>query len=40
VEIEGKVGTRWYLWVTRSPSVVFYCIDPSRRAAVPGAHFQ
>jgi transposase len=25
--------------VTRSPSVVFYCIDPSRSAAVPGAHF-
>jgi transposase len=39
VEIEGKVGTRWYLWVTRSASVVFYCIDPSRSAAVPGAHF-
>ena len=37
--IDGKVGTRWYLWVTRSPSVVFYCIDPSRSAAVPGAHF-
>jgi transposase len=39
VELPGKVGTRWYLWVTRSPSVVFYCIDPSRSAAVPGAHF-
>jgi len=39
VQIQGKVGTRWYLWVTRSPSVVFYCIDPSRSAAVPGAHF-
>ena len=39
VEIEGKVGTRWYLWVTRSQSVIFYCIDPSRSAAVPGAHF-
>ena len=39
VEMEGKVGTRWYLWVTRSASVVFYCIDPSRSAAVPGAHF-
>jgi transposase len=35
VEIEDKVGTRWYLWVTRSASVVFYCIDPSRSAAVP-----
>ena len=39
VELEGKVGTRWYLWLTRSTSVVFYCIDPSRSAAVPGAHF-
>ncbi len=39
VDLPGKVGTRWYLWVTRSPSVVFYCIDPSRSAAVPGAHF-
>jgi transposase len=39
VELPGKVGTRWYLWVTRSPSVVFSCIDPSRSAAVPGAHF-
>lgn len=37
--IEGKVGTRWYLWVTRSESVIFYCIDPSRSTAVPGAHF-
>jgi hypothetical protein len=35
VDLPGKVGTRWYLWVTRSPSVVFYCIDPSRSAASP-----
>jgi len=39
VAIEGKVGTRWYLWVTRSSSVVFFWLDPSRSAAVPGAHF-
>jgi transposase len=39
VQIEGKQGTRWYLWVTRSPSVIDYCIDPSRSTAVPGAHF-
>jgi len=39
VDIEGKAGTRWYLWVTRSESVIFYCIDPSRGTAVPGAHF-
>lgn len=36
---EGKIGSRWYLWVTRSASVVYFCIDPSRSAAVPGAHF-
>jgi transposase len=39
VEIDGKIGTRWYLWVTRSRSVIYYDIDPSRSAAVPGAHF-
>ncbi|WP_170164860.1 IS66 family transposase [Thiocapsa rosea] len=39
VDLEGKVGTRWSPWLTRSASVVFYCIDPSRSAAVPGAHF-
>ncbi|MCP4398371.1 MAG: transposase, partial [bacterium] len=39
VELEGKVGTRWYLWLTRSPSVVFFVLDPSRSAAIPGAHF-
>jgi transposase len=37
--VEGKAGTRWYLWVTRSRSVIFYNVDPSRSAAVPGAHF-
>jgi transposase len=39
VELEGKVGSRWYLWVTRSASVIFFVLDPSRSAAVPGAHF-
>jgi transposase len=38
-EIAGKVGHRWYLWVTRSASVVFFHIAPSRGAAVPKAHF-
>lgn len=37
--LEGKVGHRWYLWVTRSPSVVFFHIAPSRGAAVPKDHF-
>ncbi|RKX42408.1 MAG: IS66 family transposase [Verrucomicrobia bacterium] len=39
VAIEGKVGHRWYLWVTRSKSVIYYIVDPSRSADVPGAHF-
>ncbi len=34
VEIEGKVGHRWYLWVFHSRSVVHYVLDESRSAAV------
>ena len=37
--LEGKVGHRWYLWVTRSASVVFFHIAPSRGATVPKDHF-
>jgi transposase len=37
--MEGKAGHHWYLWVTRSASVVFYQRAPSRGAAVPKAHF-
>jgi transposase len=40
VEIEGKVGTRWYLWVTRSNSVIYFILDPSRSADVPRKHFE
>jgi transposase len=38
-DLAGKAHHRWYLWVTRSASVVFYRRDPSRGAAVPKAHF-
>jgi transposase len=38
-QIEGKVGHRWYLWVTRSISVVYYAMDPTRSAKVPIKHF-
>ena len=31
-EIEGKIGHRWYLWVTRSASVVFFWTAPGRGA--------
>jgi transposase len=36
--LEGKVGHRWYLWVFRSASVVFYRLEPTRGAQVPKAH--
>ena len=39
VEIDGKVGHRWYLWVTRSRDVVHYQIASTRSAAVQLAHF-
>jgi transposase len=38
-EIEGKVGHRWQLWVTRSDDVIYYQIAPTRSASVPIAHF-
>ena len=27
-DIEGKIGCRWYLWVTRSASVVYFIVLP------------
>jgi transposase len=39
VDMENKVGSRWYLWVNRSESVIFYKLAPNRSAAVPLAHF-
>ncbi len=38
-EIDGKAGHRWYLWVTQSPSVVYYQVAPGRDAGVPLDHF-
>jgi transposase len=37
--IEGKIGYRWYLWVTRSKSVVYYIPAPGRSADIPIEHF-
>lgn len=34
VELAGKVGHRWYLWVFHSSSVVHYVLDESRSADV------
>jgi transposase len=38
-QIPGKIGHRWYLWLMRSASVVYYRMDPTRSADVPIAHF-
>ncbi|NOX34353.1 MAG: IS66 family transposase [Deltaproteobacteria bacterium] len=38
--IDDKIGNKWWLWVCRSPSVVFFQIAPGRGADVPMAHFQ
>jgi transposase len=37
--IEGKVGYRWYLWVTQSSSVVYYTLAPSRSGDIPIDYF-
>jgi len=38
-DIDNKAGHRWYLWVTQSPSVVYYQMAPGRDAGVPLEHF-
>lgn len=37
--IAGKVGYRWWLWVTQSRSVVYYTMAPSRSGDIPIAYF-
>ena len=38
--IEGKTGNRWWLWLSRSASVVYFQIAPGRGADVPVEHFK
>ena len=38
--LDGKVGNRWWLWVSRSTSVVFFQIAPGRGTDVPVGHFK
>lgn len=38
--IEGKTGNRWWLWVSRSATVVFFQIAPGRGADIPVEHFK
>jgi transposase len=37
-EIAGKIGYRWYLWMTHSASVVYYWMAPGRGADVIKKH--
>ncbi len=37
--IEGKIGYRWWLWVTQSRSVVYYTLAPSRSGSIPIEYF-
>jgi transposase len=38
--IDGKVGNRWWLWLCRSSSVIFFQIAPGRGTDVPLKHFE
>ena len=38
--IEGKIGNRWWLWVSRTASVVFFQIAPGRGTDVPLKYFE
>ncbi len=38
--VEGKIGNRWWLWVSRSISVVYFQIAPGRGADVPVEYFK
>jgi transposase len=37
-ELEGKVGHRWWLWVSVTADTCGYILDPSRSAEVPRRH--
>ena len=39
-EIQGKIGNKWWLWVSRSESVVYFQITPGRGADVPISYFE
>jgi len=39
VEVQGKVGCGWWLWVFNSDDTVVYLLDPSRSHQVPEDHY-
>jgi transposase len=38
--VDGKIGNRWWLWVSRSASAVYFQIAPGRGADVPMEYFK
>ncbi len=38
--VEGKINNRWWLWLSRSQSVVYFQIAPGRGTDVPLEHFK
>jgi transposase len=40
VQIDGKTGHRWYLWVFLSDDVCVYILSPWRSRAVPKSHLE
>lgn len=36
--VEGKIGYRWWLWVSVTKDTVAYLLDPSRSSSVPREH--
>jgi transposase len=40
VQIEKKIGYRWYLWAFQSATAIAFELDPSRSHCVPDGHFQ
>ena len=39
VEIAGKIGYKWWLWVIVTRDTCVYILDPSRSSRVPNGHF-
>jgi len=39
-DLEGKVGHRWWLWVSATVDTCVYILDPSRSASVPQNHLE
>jgi transposase len=40
VQIENKIGYRWYLWAFQSATAIAFELDPSRSHRVPDGHFE